>query len=941
MSKIRRTYLVCLCSLPVWGHWEEASATTQVPPGFEDIALGQVEHLEVRLLGQSLGLFPVFVDPQVVRLETPESVARAIEALVDVAPGDRQAMRLVEALARPMPRNGHLACAGGAQSSGCRYLETGSADVIFDEGQGVLDLFLAKDWLPARDPAGPTYHVNVAGSENALVHSQIVNASARDRDRNLTVLGQGALGVSPASYAGFTWSLVHASQREDVHDASARSGGTRANIDSLYYRHDLGATHYVQAGRMDQRNLSSAQGGSFGFSLLPVERFDGARIGTSQAYRNEASAAQGSPLTVLLTRDARVDAYRGSELLGSAYLSAGVQQFDTRYFPEGSYLVTLRVFEGDALIRSEIEPFTKVGGGTHGRGTQWFAQAGRTVSRRRFDDVRQRERFTVQTGVRTALGPGVTLTSGWVWLPAQWFNETQIGWQHTFAFGRLTTTAALLTGTGGARGNTQVISFSNGLGVSLYRYQMRQANCRGGAFASDVNAFQLGCYDSLNASVALPLGKWQASAGYSESRTHGRRASSVDPLQDEFWPGSEPRDGVSRTLQLALSRSFRWQRYAVNARVGGFHRHHVDTGRPDRGMFVNVSLTRHRPALPGTSLSTFSSAGVEVRGGLGNDREGERGVRADYHASHTWTWDDTSRREIALAVTGTESGGGTANVRGAVDGRYGDAQAIYSRSFGHLGDGRANGAFAGSYASSFAVMRDRVVIGPAMLAGEPPAGVALVVGDAQADRVADGEAYDESAGASGGAAATLQVGGRSVTVNFGAAAMVPIGGYRVQQGEVAEAWQGLGDYSIGLLRGAGVQEYFLTPGRMKVHRVTAKRSYTYVGRAVGVDGLSLDNARVLSVAAAPLDARGEFMIESPQPLSALYLLDRGQPVRCEIRSVERRDVIRLTGTMQCEIVAQHTLPASLRSQTRVQRLLSEAQTSSDRRAGLAMEDPMK
>ncbi|WP_150668568.1 TcfC E-set like domain-containing protein [Pandoraea anhela] len=934
MSTVRHTYLVCLSWLLLDANASQAGPMDAVPPGFEDIALGQVEHVDVRLLGHSLGVFPVFVDPNDVRLETPEAVVRAIEARMTLpvpASSTAAPASLIEVLGKPMPRNGHLACAGAAVQTGCWYLETASAGAIFDETQGVLELFLAKDWLPAENTAGPAFHTNSPGSERALVHTQVVNASTRERYRNLTVLGNGALGISPASYAGFTWSLVHASSGAYDNGLSVPSDGTRASVDSLYYRHDLGATHYVQAGRMDQRNLSSAQGGSFGFSLLPVERFDGARIGTSQAYLNEAVAAQGSPLTVLLTRDSRVDAYRGSELLGSAYLPAGVQQFDTRYFPEGAYLVTLRIVEGDRLVRTETEPYTKVGGAMFGRGTQWFVQAGRTVNRRRFDDPNRRERLTVQSGVRTSFGQRVTLTSGLVWLPSQVFNETQVSWQHAFALGRVTTTAALLMGTGGARGNTQSISFSNGMGLSLYRYQMRQANCGSGPFARDVDAISLGCYDSLNASVSVPLGKWQGSAGYSQSRAHGARTSyAAAPGDDPFWNGRAQRAGVSRTLQATLSRSFRWERFVINTRVGGYRRHYADVGRPDAGAFVNLSVSMHRPALAGASLSTFSSGGVDVR--MGNTEE--RGARVDYHASHAWTWDDTSRREIAVGLSGTENGGGTANVRGAVDGRYGDVQAMFSRSFGNEGVGSASGAFSGSYASSFAVMRDRVVVGPAMLAGEPPAGVALVVSDT-AYAGDDADALDPTEAATDSAAATLQVGGRPLTVDFGAAAMTPIGGYRVQQGEVAEAWQGLSDYSVGVLRGAGPQDYFLTPGRMKVHRVTATRSYTYVGRAIGPDGLSLDNARVLSVAAPPLDAHGEFMIESSHPLSALYLLDRGQPMRCEIRNVERRDVVRLTGTMQCDVVAQQSLPQTLQSQSRVQRLLIEAKARTDRRVGVS------
>ncbi|MCE4062077.1 TcfC E-set like domain-containing protein [Pandoraea sputorum] len=947
----RRTVLICLLSLFAGGGLAHAAAPvptpastpSRIPPGFEYIALGQVEHLDIRWLGQSLGVFPVFVRPDDVRLETPEAVASVIGARVALAP--ETSIRLVEALGTPMSRNGHLACDDTSQHAGCRYLEPESAGVIFDERQGQLELFFARAWLPSDTVSGPSYRANSPGSERALIHSQIVNASTTDRYRNLTVMGHGALGISPASYAGFAWSLVHTSYGsvnaaghgdpgEETSPASTSIGGTRARIDSLYYRHDIGTTHYVQTGRMDQRNLFSAQGGSFGFTLLPVARFDGARIGTSMAYVNEDTHARGSQLTVLLTREARVDAYRGNELLGSSYFQAGVQSFDTRHFPEGAYLVTLRIFEGDALVRTQSEPYAKVGSAAFAQGTQWFFQTGRPVGEPGAGNAQDRERFTVQTGMRTVLGHGMSVSSGFVWLPARVYNETQIDWQQSLAFGRLTAAAALLTGTDGARGDTQSVSFSNGIGLSLYRYRMRGAGCR-----HNGNSVDIGCYDSLSANVSVPLSRWQGNAGYTQSRQYGRRSTHYDVQHDDIsWPQSDLRNGMSRTAQATLSRTFRWRKLSIGARVGAYHRRYADAGRPDMGAFLSVSASAHRPATAGRSASTYTSAGTDVRSGSSDDRRG----RADVFASHTWSWDDTSRRELTLGLSGSEiglkrlrdamggEGGGTASVRGVVDGRYGDVHAMLSRSFGRGGAGESKGSFTGGYASSLAVTRERVWFGPAMLGSEPPAAVGLVV-DAGEGAGVEGEAHDDE---HVGAAATLQIGGRPQTIGFGASAFAPIGGYRVQPGEIFEAREGVTNYAVGLLRGAGVHDYFLTPGRMKVHRVTAARSYTYVGRALGPDGLSLANARVLSVSASPLDDRGEFLIESPHRLTELYLLDGTQPMRCDIRVIDRRDVIYLSGQTQCEIVAQQALPEALQAQAHVQRLLGDATSRRDRQAGL-------
>lgn len=105
-----------------------------------------------------------------------------------------------------------------------------------------------------------------------------------------------------------------------MRDASA----SRLWFDNLYARQDMGNRYYLQAGRMDQRNLSSPLGGNFGFTLLPLTRFDGLRLGTTDAYVNQSISRDATPVMVQVNRNARVDIYRGSQLLGSQYFAPGM-----------------------------------------------------------------------------------------------------------------------------------------------------------------------------------------------------------------------------------------------------------------------------------------------------------------------------------------------------------------------------------------------------------------------------------------------------------------------------------------------------------------------------------------------------------------------------------------------------------------------------------------
>ena len=60
---------------------------------------------------------------------------------------------------------------------------------------------------------------------------------------------------------------------------------------------------------------------------------------------NPVQQSKGTPVTVLLSHDARIDARRGNQLLASFYLNAGAQTLDTRSFPDGSYTVNTHVMD--------------------------------------------------------------------------------------------------------------------------------------------------------------------------------------------------------------------------------------------------------------------------------------------------------------------------------------------------------------------------------------------------------------------------------------------------------------------------------------------------------------------------------------------------------------------------------------------------------------------
>jgi len=174
-----------------------------VPAGFEDLAAGQTERLDVRLMGRSAGVWPVFVTPEGVRLLEPEPVLAALEL------SEEAKAVLGPALSETLPRNGHLACQNTAPEAGCGYLappeDPATVGVIHDESEGVLNLFPARQWLPAAGPERERYHRPNERAQNAFIHQQMLNISGGSGYMSLSALGNGTVGVLRNAYVGVDW----------------------------------------------------------------------------------------------------------------------------------------------------------------------------------------------------------------------------------------------------------------------------------------------------------------------------------------------------------------------------------------------------------------------------------------------------------------------------------------------------------------------------------------------------------------------------------------------------------------------------------------------------------------------------------------------------------------------------------------------------------------
>lgn len=869
------------------------AADSGVPPGFEELVSGQNIWLNLNLLGQSAGLFEANVTLETVQFKDPQAVMTALNLPLKAGTPDYQ--KMLATLSAPLSRHGNLACGSNANAKGCGYLETDSLALIYDENNSAADVFVSKKLVPDAGKKA-LYYTPTAQTENALIHQQTLNVAAQDEYQSLSLQGAGALGVLTNGYVGFDWSLN--SYKSDDSESQTVS------VDDLYFRQSLGKRHYVQAGRMDSRDLSSNLGGNISFSLLPLNAIDGIRAGSSLSYLNLEEAGKGSPLVVLLSSKSRVDAYRGNQLLGTFYLNNGSNTLDTGNFPSGSYAVTLRIYENNQLVRTETQPFTKTGGIGDGH-MQWFIQAGETadnsiVSSTDDDEDSTSRKPVVQAGARLPVFAELTATAGIANTDNQNYGEAGLQWTHGFTGkvidGVLDMQANVFSGTDGSKGNVEQISYNDGFSMSIYRNAAYGKSCTS-ADAGQYDYADIGCYESVSGTLSVPVKGWSASLGYTYNKNTSLSPdySSYDPskpFEDNMINNTESQS-TSKTLQLSLNKSFNWKQMTITTRFGGYRRQSSSASDNDKGIYMGFSLSRSTPknAQLRSSNTSFST---DYQGSQNGD------AQMTYNASQNWDWGSNNDRELGIDVGGTDTDNANASVHGRLNGQYGDGQLTVSDSYDNE-QKTHQGAVTGSYSSSVAVSKSGFFWGPGGT-GSPGAAVAVKV-----------KGKDEDADAADDALVDVSVqGGGATKMKQNSKALFPVTGFEEGKVSVDESRDVSNGSQASITQGAGSQKLFLLPGKMKVREVTMESHYTYVGQLVTATGEPINQGRMLNASAFSPSEDGGFTAEMTSLAKSLYVQNGDKNYQCTVTVQSSRDVVRYVGKTLCKTITQSELPASIR-----------------------------
>ncbi|MGF1834974.1 TcfC E-set like domain-containing protein [Photobacterium sanguinicancri] len=138
---------------------------------------------------------------------------------------------------------------------------------------------------------------------------------------------------------------------------NTRFASENSELDDLYYRYDMSGTS-LNAGLISTEKLGNNAG--FSQSLLDQRQdFIGVEYGSSNRTLRKNEGESLIPVEVIMARAGRVEIFKDGNLIETQYLDAGIAPVSTASFPNGNYMVELRIYDGDRFVRSETKQVIK------------------------------------------------------------------------------------------------------------------------------------------------------------------------------------------------------------------------------------------------------------------------------------------------------------------------------------------------------------------------------------------------------------------------------------------------------------------------------------------------------------------------------------------------------------------------------------------------------
>ncbi len=305
---------------------KQAKPSRFVPPGFEDLMEPQTTEVDVFFGGVFLTSTLATYTPVELTFLQPEEVVERIPDLLEPPV-------ILDALSSALPTNSEFACLKTTQT-GCGRISTDHVEIIFNENEFRVDLFVGPDLLAVRDTDIDKY-LPASSAGLSLMHQISAAYSGTGKSNGNFSIGQ---------------STTLAYRETRLLALSNINDGEDFTIDTLALEREI-------AGRLYQGGIFR----SIPANLVFVNQrdFAGVTFGSSLDTRKDLDQSAGNDLQLYLDSRSRVDILKDGRIVSTRIYDPGNQILDTSALPGGAYDVVLRIRDSFGRIREETRFYVK------------------------------------------------------------------------------------------------------------------------------------------------------------------------------------------------------------------------------------------------------------------------------------------------------------------------------------------------------------------------------------------------------------------------------------------------------------------------------------------------------------------------------------------------------------------------------------------------------
>ena len=343
--------LVLVLSPPAYSTFDSLDLS-QIPEGFRDLAGPQMTVADFYYGDRYFLSTNIIYTPDTVTILDPASVVRRIQSVShpDI---------ITKALTGEIFSNPGEVCNTQGQQD-CGRLNPDIAGVIFNAGRFRVDLFIAEPYLSTK-ALDQLKYLPESSSQLGMVQGLSAAASG--------VSGQGD---SRDNYSLFGNTLVGWRENHLVANWDIASEQD-FSVDTLYLGRDANGWQ-LGAGFLDHGGLMTTD-------FASSQNVLGFRVGSSMNTRLDMANVNATPISIFANGRRRVEIFRDDRLIYATSVDAGNQEIDTRTFPQGSYNITVRIYDGTILTQEFTRFFTKSVRLPPANETLWYFEGGELTRR--------------------------------------------------------------------------------------------------------------------------------------------------------------------------------------------------------------------------------------------------------------------------------------------------------------------------------------------------------------------------------------------------------------------------------------------------------------------------------------------------------------------------------------------------------------------------------